>query len=571
MSYPDSHDSFMSPQASYQPGSDAIGVSPQFVTNNNEQFEHHHHQPPYKRPRNSEDNPNQSMNSRPPPTSNIPVHKGPTNIFFKTRVCAKFKTGTCRNGENCNFAHGMQDLRQPPPNWKELVGVSVNSEEDRSIATNWEDDQRIIHKMKLCKKFYNGEECPYGDRCNFLHEDPSKFREDTGRFRESSAISIGTTGQAMGNVSGVFNAAEVNRPANNAVIDATRSNIIKPVYWKTKLCTKWEITGQCPFGEKCHFAHGLAELQAPGGRTEVEAGNAGSILTKVPPPVLPNNVSPSMTANVPGLIEEEQSKKSLLKWKGQKKINRIYADWLDDLPLVHNLTNQLDHFSSLLDMAINTPLSFSLLPSLTFILLTLSSHELSIEKASICDPQHAFKQNQLTSRKLVEFYVGETNRLNPILKGVMETNPDALFQANNADYERRIKSPGSLVSLHGIPILLKDNIATMKAGAIILGKASLNEWPGFMSFKAPGGSSARGGQGEVVYNPYLLSADPCGSISGSAISVAANLVAVSLGNENDGSIICPSNANSAVGIKPTVGLTSRAGVIPISLRPDTDG
>ena len=84
-----------------------------------------------------------------------------------------------------------------------------------------------------------------------------------------------------------------------------------------------------------------SELQAPGGRTEVKAGNAGSILTKAPPPVLPNNMSPSMMANVPGLIEEEQSKKSLLKWKGQKKLNRIYADWLDDLPLVHTLTNQV--------------------------------------------------------------------------------------------------------------------------------------------------------------------------------------------------------------------------------------
>ncbi|XP_052311644.1 probable amidase At4g34880 isoform X2 [Populus trichocarpa] len=202
-------------------------------------------------------------------------------------------------------------------------------------------------------------------------------------------------------------------------------------------------------------------------------------------------------------------------------------------------------------MAINTPLSFSLLSSLTFILLTISSHAFSIEEASICDLQLAFKQNQLTSRKLVEFYIGEINRLNPILKGVMETSPDALFQADKADYERRIKAPGSLAGLHGIPILLKDNIATKdklnttagsfallgsvvprdagivvklrKAGAIILGKASLNEWAGFMSVKAPNGFSA------------------------------------------------PSNANSVVGIKPTVGLTSRAGVIPISLRQDTVG
>ncbi|KAH8510580.1 hypothetical protein H0E87_008217 [Populus deltoides] len=340
MSYPDSPVSFMASQASYQSGSDAIDVWPQFVTNNNEQFEQQQqHQPPYKRPRNSEDNSNQSMSSRVPPTNSLPVHKGTTNIFFKTRVCAKFKTGTCRNGENCNFAHGMQDLRQPPPNWKELVSVGVSSEEDRSTAMNREDDLRIIHKMKLCKKFYNGEECPYGDRCNFLHEDPANFREDTGRFRESYAISIGTPDHLMGQGSGVFNAAEVNRPANTAVSDAPRSNLIKPVYWKTKLCTKWEMTGQCPFGEKCHFAHGLAELQVPGGRTEVEAGNAGSTVTKAPTP-LPNNMSPSMTVNVPSLVEEKGTK-CLLKWKGQKKINRIYADWLDDLSLVHNSTNQV--------------------------------------------------------------------------------------------------------------------------------------------------------------------------------------------------------------------------------------
>lgn len=263
MSYPDSHTYFMEPEASYQSGSDAIGVWPQFVMNiNNEQYEQQQHQPPHKRPRNSEDGSNQSMNSRIPPPNNLPVHKGITHIFFKTRMCAKFKTGTCRNGENCNFAHGLQDLRQPPPNWKELVGagLGVGSEEDRTTAVNWDDDQRLIHKMKLCKKFCNGEECPYGDRCNFLHEDPGKFRDDIGRFRESSAISIGTTGEPMSHGTGVFNVAEVNRPANNAAVHASRANMIKPVYWKTKLCSKWETTGVCLFGDKCHFAHGLAGI-----------------------------------------------------------------------------------------------------------------------------------------------------------------------------------------------------------------------------------------------------------------------------------------------------------------------
>lgn len=252
----------MSTQLSYQSGSDAIGIWPQFSLNNAEQFDSlsqfEQLQPPYKRPRNCEDSSSLSVNSKMPLPNNLPVNKGTTNIFFKTRMCAKFRTGNCKNGENCNFAHGMQDLRQPPPNWQELVGVGARGEEDRS-AGNWDDDQRIIHKMKLCKKFYNGEECPYGDRCNFLHEDPSKFRDDVGRFRESSAISIGTTGQPMVPGTGGLNATEVNKPVNNTGSDAYRANM-KPVYWKTKLCTKWETTGQCPFGEKCHFAHGQAGM-----------------------------------------------------------------------------------------------------------------------------------------------------------------------------------------------------------------------------------------------------------------------------------------------------------------------
>ncbi|CAK9153652.1 unnamed protein product [Ilex paraguariensis] len=228
--------------------------------------------------------------------------------------------------------------------------------------------------------------------------------------------------------------------------------------------------------------------------------------------------------------------------------------------------------------------------------LAFKSHELSIREATVQDLQKAFKQNQLTSRQLVEFYIKEINKLNPVLKGIIEVNPDALCQAEQADQEREVKSPSSLSGLHGIPILLKDNIATkdklnttsgslallgsvvprdagvvMKlrnAGAIILGKASLSEWANFRSFTAPNGWSARGGQGK---NPYVLSADPCGSSSGSAIAVAANLVTVSLGTETDGSIICPASFNAVVGIKPTVGLTSRAGVIPISPRQDTIG
>ncbi|KAK7247025.1 hypothetical protein RIF29_41901 [Crotalaria pallida] len=229
---------------------------------------------------------------------------------------------------------------------------------------------------------------------------------------------------------------------------------------------------------------------------------------------------------------------------------------------------------------------------------TTSGKVFSIEEATVYDLQHAFQRNQLTSRQLVEFYLKQIHKLNPILKGVLEINPDALAQADKADRERRTRAkapPGSFSWLHGIPILLKDNIATKdklnttagsfallgsvvprdagvvtklrKAGAVILGKATLSEWSYYRSNGAPSGWSARGGQGK---NPYTMGY-PCGSSSGSAISVAANLVTVSLGSETDGSILCPSNTNSVVGIKPTVGLTSRAGVVPISPRQDTIG
>ncbi|EEF34111.1 probable amidase At4g34880 [Ricinus communis] len=247
-------------------------------------------------------------------------------------------------------------------------------------------------------------------------------------------------------------------------------------------------------------------------------------------------------------------------------------------------------------METNKRLNLSLFSSLILTLLAITSHAFSIREATINDLQLAFKQNQLTSRKLVQFYVGEIRRLNSVLNGLIEINPDALYQADKADYERSVNAPGSLVGLHGIPVLLKDNIGTKdrlnttagsfglfrsvvrrdagvvmklrKTGAIILGKASMTEWAAFRSLKLPNGFSARGGQGK---NPYVLSADPCGSSSGPAISVAANLVAVSVGTETDGSILCPSNANSVVGIKPTVGLTSRAGVVPVSFRQDTVG
>ncbi|KAJ1270210.1 hypothetical protein BS78_06G036400 [Paspalum vaginatum] len=232
---------------------------------------------------------------------------------------------------------------------------------------------------------------------------------------------------------------------------------------------------------------------------------------------------------------------------------------------------------------------------LVFVVAGGGCHGFQIEEATIESIHQGFKNGSLTSTALVRFYLDRISRLNPLLHAVIEANPDALRQAARADAERRAdRSCGR--GLHGVPVLLKDNVATRdrlnttagslallgsvvrrdagvvrrlrRAGAVVLGKANMEEWANFRSLEGTAGWSARGGQGR---NPYVLSADPCGSSTGSAIAAAANLAAVTLGTETDGSILCPASLNSVVGIKPTVGLTSRAGVIPISPRQDTIG
>ena len=220
-----------------------------------------------------------------------------------------------------------------------------------------------------------------------------------------------------------------------------------------------------------------------------------------------------------------------------------------------------------------------------------------VEERTIQELQEAMAAGTLTARALVEMYqqrIQAVDREGPALRSVIEINPDALTSADALDEERRTRGPRG--PLHGIPILLKDNIATAdrmqttagslallgsqpprdafvakklrEAGAVILGKANLSEWANFRSTTSSSGWSARGGQ---ALNPYVLDRSPCGSSSGSATAVAANLAAASLGTETDGSILSPAATNGVVGIKPTVGLTSRAGVVPIAHSQDTVG
>ena len=220
-----------------------------------------------------------------------------------------------------------------------------------------------------------------------------------------------------------------------------------------------------------------------------------------------------------------------------------------------------------------------------------------LDELTIAALQQALQSGKYTSKQLVEKYsdrINDIDKKGPALNSVIEMNPDAESIAAALDRERKEK--GSRGPLHGIPILIKDNIDThdrmmttagslalvgakpaqdafvarklRDAGAVILGKTNLSEWANFRSGKSSSGWSGRGGQ---TRNPYALDRNPCGSSSGSGVAVAANLAAAAIGTETDGSVVCPSSANSLVGIKPTVGLVSRAGIIPIAHSQDTAG
>ncbi len=216
---------------------------------------------------------------------------------------------------------------------------------------------------------------------------------------------------------------------------------------------------------------------------------------------------------------------------------------------------------------------------------------------TIAELQEQMRSGALTARAIIEMYLERIEELDPqgpALNAVIELNPDALEIADVLDAERAVQ--GTRGPLHGIPVMLKDNIDTAdrmwttagslalagsiaprdsfvarklrEAGAIILAKTNLSEWANFRGDHSTSGWSSRGGQ---TRNPYALDRNPCGSSSGSGVAVAANLCSVAIGTETDGSIICPSQTNGIVGIKPTVGLVSRSGIIPIAHSQDTAG
>ncbi|HEV8587370.1 MAG TPA: amidase [Pyrinomonadaceae bacterium] len=220
-----------------------------------------------------------------------------------------------------------------------------------------------------------------------------------------------------------------------------------------------------------------------------------------------------------------------------------------------------------------------------------------LDELTVADLQSGMSSGKYTSQSLTRKYlerIDDIDKRGPAINSVIELNPDAPAIAAEMDKERkagRVRGP-----LHGIPVLIKDNIDThdrmmttagslalagsiplqdstvakklRDAGAVIIGKTNLSEWANFRSSHSSSGWSGRGGQ---TNNPYVLNRNPCGSSSGTGAAIAANLAAIGVGTETDGSVVCPSNANSLVGIKPTLGLVSRAGIVPIAHSQDTAG
>jgi amidase len=229
--------------------------------------------------------------------------------------------------------------------------------------------------------------------------------------------------------------------------------------------------------------------------------------------------------------------------------------------------------------------------------IVLAKPAVEIEELTLADIDAAFADGRLTSRRLTQMYLDRINTLDrrgPALGAVIEINPHALDIAAELDRERQSRGPRG--PLHGVPVLIKDNVETADrmmttagslalegwyapqdaplvarlraAGGIILGKTNLSEWANFRSTHSSSGWSGRGGQ---TRNPYALNRTPSGSSSGSAVAVSANLCAVAVGTETDGSIVSPASINGIVGLKPTVGLVSRNGIVPISHSQDTAG
>ncbi|KAK1436316.1 hypothetical protein QVD17_02095 [Tagetes erecta] len=294
-------------------------------------------------------------------------------MFFKTKLCCKFRAGTCPYITNCNFAHSIEELRRPPPNWQEIVAAH---EEDKAVSSEPREEFQIpslgsssftvdsqrSYKGRHCKKFYTEEGCPYGDNCTFLHDEQSKARESvvislgpgSGGGYGGGGVSGGGGGGGVGVGVGGGGGGGVGGGggggAGGGAVEAAGANsMLKPSNWKTRICNKWEQTGYCPFGSKCHFAHGAAELHRyGGGLVDIDAKDSPTLMDPNKQGLMPSKtpIEPVVAAGptvahldgyhvgapsrLPGVIPRT-GQRPFQKWKGPDKISRIYGDWIDDI------------------------------------------------------------------------------------------------------------------------------------------------------------------------------------------------------------------------------------------------
>ncbi|KAJ6706292.1 ZINC FINGER C-X8-C-X5-C-X3-H TYPE FAMILY PROTEIN [Salix purpurea] len=207
----------------------------------------------------------------------------------KTQLCMKFRTGQCSHGSKCLSAHAVCDLRKALPKLRRVL-----ANEDKNP----------------CRMFNSGNGCTYGNKCRFLHVGPENFKKHLGQYCESSAISIGTTGTAS-------------------------SGVHKKGFKKTRLCNNWELTGGCPYGKVCHFAHGQQELEKSDGNIALASG------------IVPTEASKSLLMGKDDIgsnhKHEAQAKHCMFKWKAIKKIRGIYADWIEDMHLLHSSLDRVEN------------------------------------------------------------------------------------------------------------------------------------------------------------------------------------------------------------------------------------
>ncbi|XP_059444512.1 zinc finger CCCH domain-containing protein 12 [Corylus avellana] len=298
-------------------------------------------EPPSKKSRNSQD------------VTSSNRSKAIGKMFFKTKLCCKFRAGTCPYITNCNFAHSIEELRRPPPNWQEIVAAHEDERteprEEYQIpslgSSGYVGETQRSYKGRHCKKFYTEEGCPYGDNCTFLHDEQSKNRE-------SVAISLGPGGYGGGGGgggggSGGSGGGSVSAGGAGGSVGGAQN--VKPSNWKTRICNKWELTGYCPFGSKCHFAHGAAELHRyGGGLMEGETRDSssappdsklGGVPSKTPADILVAPITSVPHSDVYHIGVPSQRSSIVIqrpgrthqKWKGPDKISRIYGDWIDDI------------------------------------------------------------------------------------------------------------------------------------------------------------------------------------------------------------------------------------------------